>query len=360
MTEKYTTEKIYDPPFLSFIKMFWRKRLINFLMWFGSVVMVGVLINILSTRALLPLSLLIIVFLFISAILLLIWEIWKLFEATDRERIKFLKENNNLKILGPHKTGDSLTTMVNETEYTFVFCEKGNYCNKDGASVSISDNFWILDVPVTQQMWESVMHGNPSYFQTENDTDFFVKEGKRFKEVFKIESTKNFPVESVNRTVCELYLKELNKLLQKNDCFPKGLEASLPTREEWEYACRAGTLTNYSWGDVADENKANYNSSKKLGRTSEVRSFGPNPWNIFDMHGNVCEWTSSVNQYSDGILCGGSWQDQADSLKPENAKELSPTTKQLHSFMGFRFVLHIIPYNSRLEHTEENSFIFKK
>jgi formylglycine-generating enzyme required for sulfatase activity len=63
----------------------------------------------------------------------------------------------------------------------------------------------------------------------------------------------------------------------------------LPSEAEWEYACRAGTATRYSFGNVITAEYANYSSSG-LGRASEVGAYPPNLWGLHDMHGNVMEW----------------------------------------------------------------------
>jgi formylglycine-generating enzyme required for sulfatase activity len=77
----------------------------------------------------------------------------------------------------------------------------------------------------------------------------------------------------------------------------------LPTEAEWEYAARAGTLTEYYWGDEFDPTKANFcdsscdfnvrdANSDGFQHTSPVGSFPPNPWGLHDMAGNVNEWTN--------------------------------------------------------------------
>lgn len=94
----------------------------------------------------------------------------------------------------------------------------------------------------------------------------------------------------------------------------------LPTETEWEFAARAGASTPYPWGDVIDPSRANYlysEEGRKVGRghRSPVGSYAPNDWGIFDMCGNVCEWTAdawrpSYNSPADKsrrVLRGGAW-----------------------------------------------------
>ena len=78
---------------------------------------------------------------------------------------------------------------------------------------------------------------------------------------------------------------------------PAGWKYVLPTESQWEYACRAGTTTAYSWGNDINSTNANYNwdgaynTGNDFKETRDVGQYAQNPWGFFDMHGNV-EWTA--------------------------------------------------------------------
>jgi formylglycine-generating enzyme required for sulfatase activity len=105
-----------------------------------------------------------------------------------------------------------------------------------------------------------------------------------------------------------------------------GRSYRLPSEAEWEYACRAGTRTPFSCGDTISTEQANYdgNFTWNGGPRGEYRRgttpagmFAPNPWGLFDMHGNVWEWVQDVvhNNYEGAPLDGSAWEEGGDQAR---------------------------------------------
>ncbi len=128
--------------------------------------------------------------------------------------------------------------------------------------VHISRGFWFGTHEVTQAQWTAVMTTNPSQFPGSQR-----------------------PVERVSWDEAQLFIDRLNALIESP-------LYRLPTEAEWEYAARAGTLTRWSFGDSIDRisSFAWYAGNNDPAGTKTVGGKLPNPWGLFDMHGNVWEW----------------------------------------------------------------------
>ena len=126
---------------------------------------------------------------------------------------------------------------------------------------------------------------------------------------------------------------------------PAGWKYVLPTEAQWEYACRAGTTTAYSWGNDINSSRANYNwdggsnDGNDFKQTRDVGMYDPNPWGFFDMHGNVWEWVYDwrANYFSgaqtnpegpasglDRVRRGGSWYPGGTLLRSARPKPPTP------------------------------------
>ena len=112
----------------------------------------------------------------------------------------------------------------------------------------------------------------------------------------------NRPVINVNYQDALTYARWLSE--------QTGWNCQLPTEEQWEYACRAGTVTDYWYGNIPDPRMM------VMGTGKTMPTPGPrmaNSWDLYDMHGNVWEWTAT-KKGDEYILCGGSWYNKANWL----------------------------------------------
>ena len=153
----------------------------------------------------------------------------------------------------------SLAEGIASIEKEMVLIPAGRFMmgdQSDRLQVTLTKPFYMAKYEVTQEQWEALMGNNPS------------------------SSTKGakLPVTDVTWEDCRDFIKKLNASTKGG--------YRLPYEGEWEYTCRAGTTTAYSYGDNLTKSDANIDGES----IKAVGSYRPNAFGLYDMHGNVWEW----------------------------------------------------------------------
>ncbi len=207
--------------------------------------------------------------------------------------------------------------------------ESERYGDETQHKVNLSKGFWLADSTVTQEFWQLVMGKNPSGFKS-----------------------KKRPVENVSWKDAQQFIKKLNKLVPE-------LSIRLPSEAEWEYGCRAGTTTPFSFGDNITSGQVNYDSRSPYNdgkkdeyreQTVEVKTLPCNSWGLYEMHGNVLEWCQDWWQEDLGkdsvidpqgpkkgefrVLRGGSWFDDGGLVRSAIRGRFLPGFRI--NYFGFR------------------------
>ena len=242
------------------------------------------------------------------------------------------------------QAGDVFTVEIAGVKTNFRWCPPGEFMmgspkNEEGRDeeetrhkVRISRGFWLAEVETTQELWETVTGSNPSNFKGNN-----------------------LPVESVNWDDCQSFVEKIQQYA------PSGMRFQLPSEAHWEYACRAGTTTPFSFGTALNGDKANcdgnypYGTKKKgkyLKKTTPVGSYVANAWGLYDMHGNVWEWCSDwYGDYPRGeatdptgsengsirVFRGGGWNDTSRCCRSAGRGRNTPESRG--DVLGFRLEL---------------------
>jgi formylglycine-generating enzyme required for sulfatase activity len=229
-------------------------------------------------------------------------------------------------------------TVINSIGMEFVLIPAGRFTMGSSFGIGntdeypphnaiISHPFYLQKTEVIQRQWKEVMGDNPSDFQKCGD---------------------DCPVESVSWEDAHKFIKKLNQR-EKTDKY------RLPTEAEWEYACRAGTTTLFSFGN--DKNKliehAWFRSDSNIG-THKVGIKKPNGWGLYDMHGNVWEWVEDdwhktydgapadgsawIDELrgADRVIRGGSWAHGTDQCRSAYRSSLVPDVS--NNVVGLRLV----------------------
>ena len=144
----------------------------------------------------------------------------------------------------------------------------------------------------------------------------------------------NRPVTNVSWNDAQAYIQWFSR--------KTGKTYRLPTEEEWELASRAGTTTNYYWGNDIGLNHANCDgcgSEWDNKKTAPVGSFRPNAWDLYDMMGNVWQWTDTCwkGNCAKRMLCGGSWNHRPQDMSGGMCNWFDMNKRM--RYLGFRLAL---------------------
>lgn len=208
--------------------------------------------------------------------------------------------------------------------------------------VTLSRSFAMAKYEVPQNLYEAVMGTNPSRWKGPRNS-----------------------VELMSWNDANVFCQKVTDLLRSQKLIGEDEIIRLPTEAEWEYCCRAGTSTKYSFGDDAQTNddvspkasllnKYGWHTGNAAGNDPPVGALKPNPWGLYDFHGYLWEFTADawepnyeaaptdgtavqVTEETRSITVrGGSWKDTFDKLTSASRRRLSRTDKD--DAIGFRCV----------------------
>ena len=209
--------------------------------------------------------------------------------------------------------------------------------------VTISRDFWLGRYEVTQAQWEAVVGSNP--YALERSNPYYGLPGMAER------ITRPDHPATVSWNDAQAFLARLNEI-------EGGALYRLPSEAEWEYAARAGTATRYSFGDdeAALAGHAWYGEGFGSGGHHPVGTKQPNLWGLYDIHGNVWEWTGdwfSSDWYAqspgtdpqgpqDGVervVRGGSWHSTGDGWRSAARRDYDPDYRGIS--IGFRVLREV-------------------
>ena len=219
--------------------------------------------------------------------------------------------------------------------------EKDHQAAEEQVAVTLTKSFWLGKTEVTQGQWQQVMGTEP------------------WKEQILVQADKDCPATYVSFFEAVEFCEGLTDLERKAGKLKANEEYRLPTEAQWEYACRAGTETAFSFGDESKLNsyvwwggldpeaalkgeiKAGPGNAAREQYAHKIGLKKPNPWGLYDMHGNVAEWCSDWygEKLSGGtdpvgpeggsfrVPRGGNWQSDPDDCRSAYRYDIVPSSR---------------------------------
>jgi formylglycine-generating enzyme required for sulfatase activity len=215
--------------------------------------------------------------------------------------------------------------------------ELGHQGNENQVPVTLTQAFWLGQHVVTQAEWQLMMQTAP------------------WKSRAQVKQGRDYPATNVSWNDARRFCEKLTQQERTAGSLPFGWQYTLPTEAQWEYACRAGTISRYSFGD--DESKLSDYAwwGGPVGGNASAEQYAhavgqkkPNRFGLSDMHGNVWEWCRDsyanglpggtnplgLSQGSDRVNRAGSWYSSAALCRSASRKGFGPSERRRD--LGFR------------------------
>lgn len=249
-----------------------------------------------------------------------------------------------------------------------VWIPQGNYikleydktdANPIYRDIKIDKGFWMGAMEISNEQYRALFPDHDSRYV-----------GQQWKD----HTTPGYPVNKPEQPVVRVSWLKANEFCKKVS-EKTGMSVTLPSAEQWEWACRAGSASDMWFGD-ADTDYSRYENlaDSQIGNlavigvdpkpmskndplrefwdfvprdtasddgcliTSKVGQYRPNPWGLYDIHGNVAEWTLSDSEGNNKVVCGGSWRDRAKLATANSRRYYKPWQAPFN--VGFRIIIN--------------------
>ncbi|MCD8483629.1 MAG: formylglycine-generating enzyme family protein [Verrucomicrobia bacterium] len=230
----------------------------------------------------------------------------------------------------------------------------------------LTQGFWLGKYPVTIRQWRrfadatdyltEAERGDGMFISTEVSRQRFKAEGSSWRNTFA--DNEQNPVVGVSYNDAMAFAQWLTEQEKRAGRLPEGYVYTLPSESQWEYSVRAGTTTRFYTGNTdQDLERAAWFSNNSGRSTQPVGLKTPNNWGLYDMHGNVTEWTRTAmtSRHPGGtvvdfhgrpsgwrmILRGGGWNSDARFCESGNRNSWGPDARS--DTIGFRLALAPAP-----------------